>query len=47
MCGGSGYIGSFQNCTFHSTTLYAVHGASVTLETCNIHDAPAAPLTIS
>lgn len=31
ICAGPQSSGTFQNCTFHSTTVYAVHGATVTL----------------
>lgn len=37
MCAGAQYSGTFQNCTFQASAVYAVHGAAATLRGCTIH----------
>lgn len=40
VCVGGRFSGTFQNCQFHRTPLYVVHGARVILNGCSMDDAP-------
>lgn len=36
MCAGTRFRGTFQNCTFRSSSVYSVHGATITLRRCRV-----------
>lgn len=38
VCCGSDFRATFQDCTFESCTVYAVHGAAVTLRACTLRE---------